>query len=159
MKSLKTLLVLATVLSNVSMAYAQGSVAVMSGSVGKVLVNSGKGFAPVSGMVSLSVGDTVMVGKDSSASISYNTGCTVNAGASSVVSVLEKAPCAKGQALLTSDQMFVTAAADVDPVAGPAPFLPLPILLVGGAAATVGILVAAGAFKKKNKNCGVSGCA
>ncbi len=139
MKTIKTLLVISTVLANVSLAYAQSTVAVISSSVGKVLVNKGKGFAPASGMLSLNVGDSVMVGKGSSAVISYNEGCSVNAAASSVVTVLEAAPCASGQAI-TTDGLFINAAADMDPVT-PAPFLFLPLLLAGGVATGVAILV------------------
>jgi hypothetical protein len=153
MKAIKTVLVLATVLSNISLAYAQSSVAVISSSAGKVLVNKGKGFAPVDGLVSLNVGDAVMIGKSSSAIISYNTGCTVNAAASSIVTVAAKAPCAEGQAMMASDAMFVTPAADFDPVIVPFPFLPL--LLATGAAAGVGYLV----LTKKNNSCGISACA
>jgi hypothetical protein len=157
MKTIKTLLVISTVLANVSMAYAQGSVAVISSSAGKVLVNKGKGFAPASGMLSLNVGDSVMVGKGSSAVISYNEGCSVNAAASSVLTVSETAPCAAGQAMLTADGVFVDAAADLDPTVA-VPFLPLPLLLVGtvavaaGASAVLGI----GPFKKNNKAAPVS---
>jgi hypothetical protein len=150
MKTIKTLLVISTVLANISMAYAQSSVAVISSSAGKVLVNKGKGFAPASGMLALNVGDTVMVGKGASAVISYNEGCSVNAAASSLVTVSETAPCAAGQAMMTSDGVFVNATADMDPGMSAFPLLPLPLLLLGGTAATVGVLVAVGAFDSKN---------
>jgi hypothetical protein len=144
MKLVKTVLIASTILAQVSLAYAQGSVAVMSSASGKVLINKGKGFHAAAGLVSLNVGDTVMVGKDSSAVISYNSGCSIDAAASSVVTVAAKAPCAAGQASITEDGAFITPVADMDPGMGasPAAFgLPLPLLLLGVAAPVAGVLV------------------
>ena len=119
---------------------------------GKVLVNQGKGFVPVSGPLSLKAGDTVMVGEESFATVSYSE-CSVALTSPTVFSVSEKAPCAKGEKVASVAGAFITPAADMDPgCAGAfcgAPAL-LPLLLVGGAAATVGIIVIA--THKKHKS-------
>ncbi len=160
MKTIKVGLVVSMVLSNVTLAYAETSMAILSSTTGKVLVNKGQGFVPADGMVSLRVGDTVMVGEGSFASVSYKTGCTVDVKASSIVVVTKKAPCSTSQALTTSDSAFVVPAADLDPNMGAAaaPVLPLSLLLLGGTAVTaVSVLVLSGPFK--NNGCGISGCA
>ncbi len=118
---------------------------------GKVLVNQGKGFFPVSGPLALKVGDKIMVGEQSFATVSYNE-CSVALSSPTVFSVGEKAPCAKGQNMAAVDGAFIAPTADIDPgcsgMACGTPAL-LPLLLVGGAAATVGVIVVA---SKKHHN-------
>lgn len=131
---------------------------------GKVLVNQGEGFVPVSGPLSLKAGDTVMVGEESFATVSYGE-CSVALSSPTVFSVTKAAPCAKGEKVAAVNGAFIAPAADMDPAtmdpAGCAGFMCgapaglLPLLLVGGAAATVGIVVVA--TKKKSSSPAVSG--
>jgi hypothetical protein len=119
---------------------------------GKVLVNQGEGFVPVAGPLSLKAGDTVMVGEESFATVSY-TECSVSLSEPTVFTVGEAAPCAKGEKVASVAGAFITPTADMDPGCSSAfcatPAL-LPLLLIGGAAATVGIIVVA--TKKKNSS-------
>jgi hypothetical protein len=62
---------------------------------GNVLVNQGKGFEPVSGVVDLKVGDRVMVGENSQAVLSYST-CRVKIKSGNVVTIVKDAPCLTG---------------------------------------------------------------
>ena len=62
---------------------------------GNVLVNQGKGFEPVSGVVELKVGDRVMVGENSQAVLSYAT-CRVKIKGGNVVTIVKDAPCLAG---------------------------------------------------------------
>ncbi|HEX7109224.1 MAG TPA: hypothetical protein VF224_08285 [Aestuariivirga sp.] len=62
---------------------------------GNVLVNQGKGFEPVSGVVDLKVGDRVMVGENSQAVLSYAT-CRVKIKGGNVVTIVKDAPCLAG---------------------------------------------------------------
>jgi hypothetical protein len=123
---------------------------------GKVMVNQGEGFVPVSGPLALKAGDAVMVGEESFATVSYNE-CSVALSAATVFTVGEAAPCAKGEKVASVAGTLITPAADLDPGCTSAfcgaPAL-LPLLLIGGAAATVGIIVVA--TKKKNKSPAVS---
>jgi hypothetical protein len=116
---------------------------------GKVLVNQGEGFVPVSGPLSLKAGDTVMVGEESFATVTYNNKCSVALSSPTVLSVTDKAPCAKGENVAAIDGAFVA------PTFAPPPAFVLPLILVGGAAATVGIVVVA--TKKKSSSPAVSG--
>lgn len=120
---------------------------------GKVLVNQGKGYQPLVGPLALKAGDSVMVGEESFATVSYND-CTVSLSEPTVFTVGEAAPCAKGAKVAAVEGAFVAPAADMDPgsaVDATPAFLPL--LLIGGAAATVGIVVVA--TKKKNRSCAI----
>jgi hypothetical protein len=62
---------------------------------GTVLVNSGAGFRPASGNMSLAPGDRVKV-VSGSASIVYDNGCSVLVGANQVVAVLSSPPACGG---------------------------------------------------------------
>jgi hypothetical protein len=131
-------------------------VAQVGNSHGKVLVNQGKGFVAVDGTLSLKAGDTIMVGEESFATVSYNE-CSVALSAPTVFTIGETAPCAKGEKIASVAGTFITPTADADvgPVCssafcGAPAFLPL--LLIGGAAATVGIIVIA---SKKKKSCAI----
>jgi hypothetical protein len=131
------------------------SVAQVGNFHGKVLVNQGKGFVPVSGALSLKAGDAVMIGEESFATVSYNE-CTVSLSEPTVFTVGEAAPCAKGEKIASVGGSFITPAADMDPGCTSAfcasPAL-LPLLLIGGAAATVGIVVVA--TRKKRSSCAI----
>jgi hypothetical protein len=142
MKKFVALTAVVGLLMSSSIAGAAGLAEITSSS-GKVLVNTGKGFVPVVGMMSLNAGDAVMVGEGAQAQISYATGCTVTAEASSVMTIADAAPCQAGEVIGSVDSLFVTPTADVDytPAAGLA-FLPL--LLVGTVVVGGGILVATG---------------
>jgi hypothetical protein len=132
------------------------SVAQVGNFHGKVLVNQGKGFVPVSGSLALKAGDAIMVGSESFATVSYNE-CTVSLSEPTVFTVGEAAPCAKGEKIASAGGAFIAPAADLDPGCTSAfcatPAL-LPLLLIGGAAATVGVIVVA--TKKKNRGAPVS---
>jgi hypothetical protein len=123
-------------------AVAASSVAQLTGSTGKVMVNAGAGFVAPEGIFDLKAGDKVFVGKEGSAVISYLNGCAVTVNSGSVVAVAPKAPCKKGTTAAV-EASLITPAADLDPVAAPffaSPLLPL-LLLGGAAAATVTVLV------------------
>jgi hypothetical protein len=126
MKSILVGLLTAAVLTTSSLA--AGNVAVVGDVSGKVLVNRGEGFVPVAGSLQLNVGDRVMVGDNSFATLSYAE-CSVALAKPTVVSVAAVAPCAAGK---TEDAgVFVTPTADVVDYT-PAATLPwLPIVLIG----------------------------
>jgi hypothetical protein len=124
---------------------------------GKVLVNQGEGFVPVSGPLSLKAGDTVMIGEESFATVSYGE-CSVALTSPTVFSVTKAAPCAEGATVASVDGVFIAPTADMNP-AGCAGFMCgapaglLPLVLIGGAAATVGIVVVA--THKKKSSCAI----
>jgi hypothetical protein len=129
------------VLLAMSTAHATVGVAQLSQLQGKVLVNHGKGFEPANGLVELSAGDKVLVGKESSATLSYmGSDCTVTVAESSVVTVSEVAPCKAGEVVGAVDSVIVIPAqAEEGGGAAVAPFI------VGGfilTAAAIGILIA-----------------
>ena len=105
---------------------------------GKVLVNQGEGFVALAEGSALKVGDKVLVGKDSSAIISYNGGCAVSINEAKVVTVAKAAPCKAGTTAAIVGSNLISPAADpgAPPVAAGAALLPL--LLLGGGAAVVG---------------------
>jgi hypothetical protein len=144
MKKIVALAAVAALFASTSIAGAAG-IAEITSSSGKVLVNQGDGFAPVSGLVSLNVGDAVMVGDGAQAQISYAAGCTVTAEAASVVTIADVAPCAAGETVGTAGAVFVQPTADYSSSAAGIPLLPL--LLVGGVVVGGGILIASGALK------------
>ena len=75
-------------------AWADGEVVEISEMSGKVLVNTGNGYAPVPDMTLLNEGDTVMVGDDGSAIIVYlDTKCRVRLPASTVTTISLPDPC------------------------------------------------------------------
>jgi hypothetical protein len=121
------------------------NVAVVGDVSGKVLVNKGEGFLPVSGTLELNAGDRVMVGQDSFATLTY-ANCAVSLSSPSVVAVTEKPNCD-----------VVTPTADFAPAA-----FPLPIILGAVVVGTVVTYIATDRFgtKKKNKPCsgGLSVC-
>jgi hypothetical protein len=67
---------------------------------GKISVNRGTGFKPVSGGTGAAPGDKVMAGPNSSGQIVYDSGCVVEVAAGSVVTVMAAPPCAAGSAFL-----------------------------------------------------------
>jgi hypothetical protein len=149
MKKIVALAAVAALFACTSIAGAAG-VAEITSSSGKVLVNQGAGFAPVSGLVTLNVGDAVMVGEDAQAQISYATGCTVTAGSASVVTISEVAPCAAGETAAVAGEVFV------QPTAGPLAGIPIAFLVVGGVAATAGLLYVTGVIGGGGNNGGTS---
>jgi hypothetical protein len=105
--------VLAASLSLSSVAFAASGVAELVNVSGKVLVQQGEGFVPVTGTVMLLPGDKVMVGAESSATISYlDGGCSVSINDQSLVKVAKKAPCGKGEtAAIAGGDLIVPAQA------------------------------------------------
>jgi hypothetical protein len=100
-----------SVLLAVSTASAAVNVAQLSQTQGKVLVNHGSGFQPANGLVSLNVGDKIMIGKEGSAALSYGgADCTVSLAPSSVTTVTEMAPCKAGETVAAIDSVIVTPA-------------------------------------------------
>ncbi len=108
MKSVLVGLLTCAVLATSS--FAAGNVAVVGDVSGKVLVNRGKGFVPVSGSLQLNVGDRVMVGENSFATLSYAE-CAVSLAKPTVVSVAAVAPCATG--VVEDAGVFITPTADM----------------------------------------------
>jgi hypothetical protein len=111
---------------------------------GKVLVNQGEGFVPVSGPLALKAGDTVMIGEESFATVSYNE-CAVSLTEPTVFTVGEKAPCAKGEKIASVQGTFISPATHSYAGAGGVSFADpdvwLPLAAVGAAAATVLVVV------------------
>jgi hypothetical protein len=143
MKKIVALAAATALLASTSIAGAAG-LAEITASSGKVLVNQGEGFVPVAGMMSLNAGDTVMVGEESQAQISYATGCTVTAESTSVVTIAEVAPCAAGETIGSVGAAFVQPTADAAPLAEGMPMLPL--ILVGAVVVGGGIFIATEVF-------------
>ncbi len=137
---------LAVLMVSSSLAFAAQSVAVVQGVGGKVLVNKGEGFVPVLDVMQLSVGDALMVGEDSTATVAFGE-CSVVLSKPTVMTVSEQAPCAG------ADGVFVTPTADVTEVAAP---LPWPLLALLGGAAGVGVYAVAKGKNKNNNPRGVS---
>lgn len=108
-------------------ALSSSGVAELSAVQGKVLVNQGRGFEAVAGVVMLNAGDTVMVGEKGLAQISYLlSNCKVTASSTSVVTISDMAPCKTGEVAGMVDSVFVQPAAfEEDGSAVP--------LLIGGA--------------------------
>jgi hypothetical protein len=63
---------------------------------GDLLVNQGQGFQRVEGRVDANVGDSVMVGPNGSATLSYEDGCQVQVQPGSVTTIGTLSPCASG---------------------------------------------------------------
>jgi hypothetical protein len=79
---------------------------------GKVSVNRGDGFEPAKQGMVLKVGDQVLVGKESAASLVYaEPGCVLEVPEASVVTVSDVGPCIPGQTTALGESVFVTPAA------------------------------------------------
>ncbi len=61
---------------------------------GKVLVNTGKAFAPAALDMRLKAGDRVMVQEDSEATITFDDGCKLEVEENKLVSVPDRSSCA-----------------------------------------------------------------
>src|SRR5690348_16120630 len=80
--------------ASVAPAWADGEIVEISEMQGKVLVNTGNGYAPVPDMTLLNEGDTVMVGDNSGAIIVYiDTKCRVRLPAHTVTTISLPDPC------------------------------------------------------------------
>jgi hypothetical protein len=60
---------------------------------GEVLVSSGRGFRPVSGIVQLKKGDSVMAKADASASLDFGNGCVIAVDKKGVLTIGDLPPC------------------------------------------------------------------
>lgn len=119
-------------------AYAASGIANITTAEGKVLLNAGKGFVPVSGPVALKVGDKVLLGKGGFATVAFKD-CAVALDKPTVFTVTKNAPCSKDQLAGLEAGVFVTPVADVDYVA-PTPF-PYWLLAIGGGAVIITTIV------------------
>lgn len=63
---------------------------------GNLSINQGQGFQPVNSRIDASVGDSVMVGPNGSATVVYDDGCKVNVQPGAVTSIAPLSPCASG---------------------------------------------------------------
>jgi hypothetical protein len=137
MKICGTIVAAAAVMSLSASAFAESPAASLSDVSGKVLVNSGKGFVPALDLTALNVGDKVMVGDQSFATVAFAK-CSVALSTSTVYTVPAKGQCAK------ADASLIQPVADLDPCEGSGllggaacgglPILPLALLGVGVAA-------------------------
>ena len=107
---------------------------------GKVLLNAGRGFAPTKMSNSLKAGDQLLIGKDSTVTVTFNTAqCSVSYAAPSVVTIPAIAPCKPGDTLAAAGNDFLSPANGYEaPIAGAAVDSTVPV--------TVGLGVAATAF-------------
>src|SRR5688572_20355409 len=70
----------------------------ITSAIGKVLVNQGAGFVPVSGSESLKLGDKIFIGPEASASITYLAdNCKIAAPAGRLLTVNVLSPCQDNQ--------------------------------------------------------------
>ena len=91
-----------------SSALSSSGVAELSAVQGKVLVNQGTGFEAVTGVVVLYAGDTVMLGEDGSAQISYLiSNCKFTASSNSLIAISEVAPCKASEVVGSAEPIFV----------------------------------------------------
>ena len=127
-----------------TVAVAAETTATVSDFSGKVLVNRGQGFVALSGKMALSTGDKLMVGENSFAVLSYAE-CAVSLSSPTVLTVAQKAPCVDGA---SADAVVVQPVADV--AMEPAPYFPLPLILLGVGAVTVGVVVVTGVLDSNN---------
>jgi hypothetical protein len=146
---------LACLVLSASVAMAAQSVAVVQNVSGKVLVNKGKGFVPATGALQLGAGDRLLVGKDSTATISYAE-CAVSLAKPSVFTVTKVAPCVAGEKNAVVDGAFVTPAADPVSddggyVAGGFPNYVGPFLLGAAAGGVIGAVIYSGTKGNKKK--------
>jgi hypothetical protein len=81
----------------VAFVFATGSWAVDIQAVqGDLSINQGSGFQKVDGRIDANIGDSVMVGPDGSATVSYPDGCRVSVQPGAVMTVAPLSPCASG---------------------------------------------------------------
>lgn len=81
-------------------AWADDEVVEISEMKGKVVVNTGNGYAPVANLTLLKEGDTVMVGENGGAIIIYlDTKCRVRLPAKTVTTISLPDPCKKAAVL------------------------------------------------------------
>ena len=67
---------------------------------GKVLVNAGKGFRQIDAAGLLKAGDRMLIGKDSTVTITFNDAhCSISYASASIIVVPAKAPCKPGDTL------------------------------------------------------------
>lgn len=136
-------------------AVAGASVAQIDNAHGKVLINQGKGFVPVTGLMSLNAGDKIMVGEQSFATVSYGE-CTVSLSSPTVFSVSAKAPCIAGAELTAVDGAFIVPT-DAPPEEAGALLPLLPLIFVGTGAAIVGGLIVSDVLSDNDESTGVTG--
>jgi hypothetical protein len=148
----------AAVLALSSLAQANDSVAVLSDAHGKVLVNQGDGFVPASVDIVLKPSDKLLVGKDASATVSYES-CAVVLAETALFTVTPKAPCAAGQNLANFQGVMILPSAGEETISLLGLEMPLEvgvgILLVGGAVVVGG--VAAGIYAYRENEEPISG--
>ncbi len=78
---------------------------------GKVMVNSGQGFTQILPKTLLSIGERILIGKNSSLTLNFpNDKCSVTYTAASVVVVPANAPCKVGDHIAAVDENFATPA-------------------------------------------------
>lgn len=63
---------------------------------GDLSINQGQGFQPVNGRVDANVGDSLLVGPNGSATVSYPDGCQVAVQPGAVTTIAPLSPCASG---------------------------------------------------------------
>ena len=119
-------------------AFAASGVANITSAEGKVLLNAGKGFEPVSGPVALKVGDKILLGKDGFATVAFKD-CAVSLDKPTVFTVTKNAPCSKDQLAGLEAGVFVTPVADV--YVAPTPLFPYWLLAIGGGAVIVTTII------------------
>jgi hypothetical protein len=88
-------------------AYASELNVLMGSAEGKVLVAQGDGFSPSVVGMSLSAGDKVFVGDQSSATLVYPN-CSISLSSGTVFTVPASATCAKGETIALVDGVVVT---------------------------------------------------
>lgn len=89
----------------------------MNAKSGKVMVNSGVGYVPVTGPVALRKGDRVMVGSKSKGSITFDGDCTIPLPQNQIITIGSSNPC-KAKALEGSTGIVVGVVAAAAVVAG-----------------------------------------
>lgn len=105
------------------------STAVVAQAVGKVMVDSGKGFMPVTAGAALQDGDRVVALKASSATINFAQGCALSLGENNLVTVSKESGC-------NTEVVAVNRSADSSAVAavGQSSFDWTPVIGLGGIA-------------------------
>lgn len=63
---------------------------------GDLSINQGDGFAPIKGRIEANVGDSLMVGPNGLATVSYADGCQVSVQPGTVITIAPISPCAAG---------------------------------------------------------------
>jgi type 1 fimbria pilin len=127
---------------------AANSVAVVGDVSGKVMVNKGKGFVPVVGSFSLNVGDRVMVGDNSFATVSFSE-CAVSYSKPTVFVIADLAPCAAGKSNVDESSVIVTPTADASTYVAP---FPIGLVLLGTAGAATAVYIGVKVLDDNNDN-------